>query len=122
MISQREVERKYMKLMHDVETNDFYKVDLTKRVNCYTCQKCFNVTKTIDIDAGVTPFIIGCEICGSDCYSSFYNDTHRHINPTFEWYRPSLPETLKQRKNVNTIDHILQGGLLKRKIVTTNPQ
>lgn len=33
MESQGQIERKYKKLLQDVETNDFYKVDLTNRVN-----------------------------------------------------------------------------------------
>jgi hypothetical protein len=41
MISQREIERKYNKLINDVKMNSYYtETDLTNRVNCYTCQTC----------------------------------------------------------------------------------
>ena len=60
MMSQREVERRYKKLLHDVQTKDFYKIDLTKRVNCYGCPACKHITKTRDVDAGVTPMFFEC--------------------------------------------------------------
>lgn len=116
MMSQREVERKYNKLIDDVKTKDFYKINLANRVNCYTCQSCRHITKTKDVDAGVTPFIFDCEKCNKEAYSSFYTDIAPHLKPTFEWYRPTLEETMKLRKNPNAIDHVLQGGLLSRKI------
>lgn len=54
MLSQREVERQYNKLMQDVATSDYYKIDLTNRVNNYVCTsvKCQHITKTQDVDAG----------------------------------------------------------------------
>lgn len=115
MLSQREVTKKYAALMKDVETKDFYKIDLTKRVNCYTCQSCQHVTKTKDVHAGVTPFMFECEKCGKVAYSSFYNDIRPGLQPTFEWYRPDLNEVLKGR-NKGWIEHVLQGGLLSRKV------
>ena len=49
MISQRELERKFNKLLKEVETNDFYtEIDLTNRVNCYVCEN-GHLTKTKDI-------------------------------------------------------------------------
>ena len=66
MESQSSVERKYKKLMQDVATSDYYKVDLSNRVNCYVC-KCGHITKTKDIDAGVTPMMFTCESCGRNC-------------------------------------------------------
>ncbi len=75
MISQREVKKRYNKLMNDVKTKDFYKVDLTNRVNCYVCD-CGHITKTKDIDSGVTPFTFTCEKCKGTAKSTFYNDYH----------------------------------------------
>jgi len=116
MTSQREVTRVYEKLMHDVETKEFYtNIDLASKVNCYTCSKCKHITKTKDVDAGVTPFCFVCEKCGATATSSFYNDIAPHIDPTIEWYRPSLKETLKLRKDQSTLDHVLRGGLIDRK-------
>ncbi len=116
MLSQREVARKYNALINDVKTKDFYKIDLTNRVNCYTCQTCGHITKTKDVDSGVTPFMFGCEKCSQTAYSSFYKDIAPHLTPTVEWYRPSLAEVQKMRsKNSGALDHVLQGGLLSRK-------
>ena len=115
MISQREVERKYSKLMNDVQTNKFYtEIDLTNRVNCYSC-KCGHITKTKDIDAGVTPFMFSCEKCGGTATSSFFKDIAPEQKPTFEWYRPTLKQVMKMRKNEYSLDHVLQGGLEFRK-------
>ena len=116
MESQREVERKYNALLKDVANKEFYRIDLTNRFNCYTCQTCGHVTKTKDIDAGVTPFMFDCESCGNVAYSSFYKDIRPYLKPTIEWYRPDLKAVLKGR-NKGWIDHVLQGGLLSRKIV-----
>lgn len=114
-ISQREVQRKYQKLMHDVATSDYYKVDLANRVNCYRCG-CGHITKTKDVAAGVTPMSINCESCKSSAYSSFYSDVAPAQNPTQEWYRPTLEQALKMRNKPWELDHVLSGGLLKRPI------
>lgn len=89
-------------------------VDRSGKVNCYTCKNCGHVVKTVDIDNGVTPFIIGCDECGENMYSSFYKDNFPEIEPTYEWFRPSLEATKKMSPGMQ--DHILNGGLDKRKI------
>lgn len=101
--------------MQDVATNDFYKIDLTNRVNCYRCE-CGHVTKTKDVDPGVTPAFHKCEKCGEFASSSFYKDIAPDKEPTEEWYRPELSEVLKMRNNPDRIDHIFGGGLLCRKL------
>jgi hypothetical protein len=107
----------YAKLMKAVAEDDFYKIDLTNRVNCYVCQSCSHITKTKDIDAGVTPFIIRCEKCGKEAQSTMYRDIAPHLNPTFEWYRPSLEETISRKDNPDfDLEHVLMGGLERRKI------
>ncbi len=112
MKSQREIEKAYNKLLHDVATNEFYtKIDLTNRVNCYVCQSCYAITKTIDIDSGVTPFMHTCENCNGEAHSTFYRDIVPMRPPTQEWYRPTLKEVLKMHKKEGMLDHILQGGL-----------
>lgn len=116
MESQGSIERKFKQLLHDVETKNFYKIDLTNRVNCYVC-KCGHITKTKDVDAGVTPMFFTCEECGGDARSTFFKDVAPHQQPTFEWYRPDLKKVLKMRKNPALLDHILQGGLDYRKVV-----
>lgn len=113
-MSKRHIERRYNALLKDVETKDFYKVDLSNRVNCYVCTECKHITKTKDIDAGVTPFLHYCEKCGNMAQSTFYKDIVPDFKPTEEWYRPTLKEVLKMK--YNTQEHILQGGLHFRKI------
>jgi len=116
MKSQREITREYNDLLKKVETDEFYQVDLSNRVNCYSCA-CGHVTKTKDIDAGVTPFMHQCEKCGGFARSSFYNDIAPHQSPTQEWFRPSLKEVLKMRKKEDgMLEHVLKGGLDVRPI------
>ena len=118
MQSQREIEKKYNKLLHEVKTKDFYtSIDLTNRVNCYRCG-CGHITKTKDVDAGVTPFMHRCEKCGATAYSTFYKDIAPDQQPTQEWYRPTLKQVLKMRKNPRELHHILMGGLDVRKCVS----
>lgn len=117
MISQREIERKYNKLLKEVKTDDFYtKTDLTNRVNCYQCQKCWHITKTKDIDSGVIPFMFSCEECKGEAYSTFFKDIAPNQIPTIEWYRPTLKQVLKLRNKPYELEHILKGGLDYRKI------
>jgi len=111
MKSQREIERDYNKLLYEVNTDEYYtKTDLTNRVNCYKCN-CGHITKTKDIDSGVTPFMFKCEKCGNYAHSTFYNDIVPKQEPTFIWYRPTLKEVIKMRKKPELLDHILNGGL-----------
>jgi hypothetical protein len=116
MKSQRQIERDYNKLMNDVKTSDYYKIDLTNRVNCYTCQSCGHITKTKDIDAGVIPFMFMCEKCNGTAYSSFFKDIAPNQEPTIEWYRPTLKQILKLRNKPDVLHHIFNGGLEYRKI------
>lgn len=118
MESQRSIEKKYNKLLNDVKTKDYYtRIDLKNRVNCYSCEECGYITKTIDVDAGVTPFMIICQ-CGGSATSSFYKDIKPDDIPTIEWYRPTLREVLKMRKNPFLVEHILKGGLNDRKRIS----
>lgn len=108
------VTKKYNKLMNDIATKGFYKRVEGDRFNCYTCQSCGHITKTRDIDSGVTPFSHACEKCKGRALSSFYKDIRPDIKPSQEWYRPSLQEVLKLRKNAPLLEHVLKGGLLSR--------
>ena len=117
-MSQREVSKKYKELLKQVETDDYYKCDLTNRVNCYVCSRCSHITKTKDVDSGVTPFQIECEACKSAARSTFYKDMYPNITPTQEWYRPTLEEVMKMRNKPALLQHILSGGLSLRKVKT----
>lgn len=115
MISQREVKRRYQAMLKN------HSKPVDNEVNCYVCEKCGHITKTIDIDDGVTPFMNECENCGELAQSTFYKDINPTVKPTIEWYRPSLEETIKMRKNPNgEFDHVIRGGLLPRKIIRDN--
>lgn len=112
----KEIEKKYKKLLKDIETDDFYKkINLTYRVNCYVCGVCGHITKTIDVDPGVTPFMHNCEKCGQIAHSTFYTDIAPEQEYTEEWYRLSLDEVL-QMQNEGLIEHILRGGLNVRRV------
>lgn len=95
--------------------------DDPRGINCYKCENCGHITKTIDVDRGVTPFLYDCENCGGLAQSSFGTDIAPKQNPTIEWYRPSLEETLKMRnKEFSDFDHVIQGGLIPRKLQDPN--
>lgn len=87
-------------------------------INCYVCKVCGQITKTVDIDPGTTPFIFSCVHCGGEAQSRFYRDIAPGLSPHVQWYRPSLEETLKLRKitKQGTLEHVLMGGLLDRKL------
>jgi hypothetical protein len=117
MESQRLITKKYLKLLEDVATKEFYtKIDLTNRVNCYICS-CGHITKTKDVDPGVTPFIHSCEKCGGKATSTFYNDILPARKPTQEWYRPTLKQVLKMRNRPGMLEHVLSGGLEVRNVL-----
>ncbi len=116
MRSQREVQKSYNKLLQDVKTKEFYKIDLSNRVNCYCCTNCSHITKTIDVDAGVTPMMFTCENCKETARSSFYKDIAPYQKPTIQWYRPELGEAMKLRKNEPLLSHVLAGGLMSKDI------
>lgn len=113
-MTKEHIKKKYENLIKEVETSDYYKIDLTNRVNCYSCY-CGHITKTIDIDAGVTPFMFSCEKCGENAQSSMFRDIAPLQQPTIEWYRPTLEEVLKMKNEPWLLDHILKGGLAHRK-------
>lgn len=116
MHSRKQIEEKYNNLLKKVATDSYYQIDLTNRVNCYVCN-CGHITKTRDIDAGVTPMMFNCEKCGGfGAMSTGFKDIVPNRQPTFEWYRPSLKKLLKMRNVPGMVDHILNGGLDYRKI------
>lgn len=93
---------------------------LIGRENVYTCQECKGYTVTIDVDAGVTPFLLKCRakgdgMCDGMAVSSFYPKGPRpdHIPaPAWEWYRPAG----KDYENLSSEmkKHIDKGGLYIR--------
>lgn len=61
------------------------------KVNHYVCQSCKHVTKTVNRDAGVTPFIIRCT-CGGDMFSQFYRVPQFANACGLEWVSPTPEE------------------------------
>jgi len=74
----------------------------------------------LNVNPGVTPFMIGCTRCGSDARSAFYPAFSADMNAgikllsTHEWYRPGKCSRIDA-------DHVNQGGLLLRKRTDTPP-
>lgn len=87
--------------------------------NVYTCGHCGAKTVTIDVDEGVTPFMIDCDECGKLMTSSFYK-VDQDLEPTHEWYRPNE----EKRKQLATSlagfallrEYVDRGGLILRKV------
>ncbi len=118
MYTKSHLTKLWQNLLKKVATDDYYKVDLTNRVNYYTCGN-DHVTKTKDIDAGVTPMFIPCPVCNANSVSGMYGvDKFPEMEPSHEWFRPTLEQILKHRKSPNLLNHFLQGGLDYRKITT----
>lgn len=97
----------------------------TPRINIYTCAKCDAGTVTVDVDDGVTPFIILCratERCGGEAHSCFYRVPPGDHVPTFEWYKPTIRKAKRlDRKWPGTLDHVRQGGLMLRPRTDAEP-
>lgn len=62
------------------------------RLNAYVCPDKHR-TVTIDIDEGVTPFMMGCKFpgCGKMAHSLFYK-VPQDITPEYEWYKPTAEQ------------------------------
>lgn len=79
--------------------------------NKYTCDVCGGAVVTIDIDEGVTPFMLPCyatKDCGGTMTSGFY--AARDLGePQYEWRKP----TPKQYRRMSPAmkDHVDRGGL-----------
>lgn len=105
---------------------------IKERMNIYICEHgCHNVT--VDVDKGVTPFMIACEFKGrpdrpanpakmkngkcigtakSCMYPKELPANAPYPVPTHEWYRPDLEEYVKLPKDEK--EHVEKGGLLMR--------
>jgi hypothetical protein len=107
------LEKKYKKLLWEVQNNDFYKQPMIGKVNCYVCNSCKAVTKSVNKDAGVIPFMIVCS-CGNFAQSTFFKDIAPDKKPKIEFYRPTLEELSKL--NEAEVTHVLKGGLIEKEI------
>ena len=98
--------------MVDIIENNMPETNIGK-INVYTCYKCHKDIITIDIDAGVTPFILACRAtkgCDGDMRSHGY-DVDQSLKPTHEWYKQRLITASKAMR-----EYIRKGGLSIREI------
>lgn len=83
------------------------------QMNTYTCESCRGVISTVDLDDGVTPFMIRCNIsdgCKGLMKSGMYRTRPSDPPAEWEWFKPtdlsSYSESMKE--------HIMAGGLVLR--------
>jgi hypothetical protein len=110
----KEITRRYKKMLGMANYSDPV---IPNRTNCYSCKDCEHFTKTIEIDHGIVPFTIPCEKCKGDAINCYYYDLAQDQAPTLEWYRPTIEQTFKRRKDKDWLYHVLMGGLDSRKVV-----
>jgi hypothetical protein len=97
------------------EASKLAKARFQGKKNIYTCQACFEHIVTVDLDDGVTPFMINCrctEGCKGMMQSSMYRVFDQTMRAGFEWYKPASSADLPPGSR----EHVEQGGLLLRKV------
>ena len=109
-MTKKQIEKRYNKLIDDIESMSIH--DGRGTVDRYECKKCGAIIHTTYAEKGVTPFSIGCRMCGSYMQHTrtFDNATVPPSVKVLNWYRPSLEATLKMSEG--EIEHILNGGLI----------
>ena len=88
------------------------------RLNQYTCNDCGGTITTVDVDEGVTPMFLGCQVaptCLGRMASHMYQ-VQGTPEPTHEWFRPSLKNA--RRQGPDMFDHVKRGGLDIRSVST----
>lgn len=111
-LSQREVTRRYKKMVASVEETGRE----PKGPNVWVCE-CGNIMRCRHLDYGTTPMTLSCWVCQKGSLVSKWQDTMPDLPFSHEWYRPSLRQTLKLRtKRPQLVEHILLGGLEIRKV------
>lgn len=93
---------------------------LIGRENVYVCPECNGYTVTIDVDEGVTPFLLKCRakgdgMCTGMAVSSCYPKGPRPTNmpaPAWEWYKPKGMDYQKLSSEMKR--HVDKGGLYIR--------
>lgn len=89
--------------------------------NVYKCAHCGAETVTVDLDEGVTPFMIDCDKCGEMMTSSFYN-VDQDLEPTHEWYMPGAEERIRLAASLAGFallkSHVNRGGLILREMAS----
>lgn len=120
--------RKIGKIKRAIDTaaiSDAIKVEASKRAehsarrgnqnkrNIYVCEACKEHIVTVDIDDGVTPFMIGCQ-CTDGCkgmmVSSMYRVWDQSMKASHEWRRP--PASVWGELSPGALAHVQKGGLI----------
>ncbi len=103
-------------------------LDFIPRYNAYRCKACGKEYLTVDLARGVTPMFMTCmrtEGCGGRAISLMYSAhiTLLGLPLLFEWVKASDAdlEELKRRKKKELLQHIMQGGLMRR-VCDTAPE
>lgn len=81
--------------------------------NIYVCEKCQGHVVTVDVDAGVTPFMLGCKAtdgCKGMMKSSMYRVYDQTMKAAFEWHLQSSTVGMSEAMN----HHTEMGGLSLR--------
>jgi hypothetical protein len=87
-------------------------VEAKGRINTYTCERCGVTRFTVNLNAGVTPFMARICGCGGMAQSGFYRQPlPRNQQPEYAWYRPQPEEFANLDPDVQA--HIFNGGLIK---------
>ena len=81
-------------------------------VGTTSAEGCGQAMWTIDREPGVTPFLTMCRHCGGYAQSKAYRVPQDTV-ADYEWYRP---DAFRPDDSAWTRDHVLNGGLLLRKI------
>lgn len=112
-MTRTQIIKRYNKLVEEIENMEIY--DGRNTVDQYQCGKCHSRIFTTYKDKGVTPFVIGCPVCGGSMQHNrtFSKDTFPEDVRVLKWYRPELKHLLKM--NEPEIDHFLNGGLILEK-------
>lgn len=86
------------------------------RWNAWVCEVCHEATVCVDVDEGVTPFMLRCratEGCEGMATSRFYpNEAIPPLMPRWEWYKPGRIRRLFLSRWVR--EHVKKGGLVIR--------
>jgi len=89
--------------------------------NAYVCEKCGGTIITVNLDEGVTSFMVTCRAnwpgeCDGMAQSQMY-DVRQTIPASWGWYRPNLSETNRlEAQHPGMKEHIERGGLVLRKL------
>ena len=92
------------------------------KLNIYTCDVCFEHIVSVDLDEGVSPFMINCQVtdgCKGYMESSIYHVYDQRMRPDIVWYRPTEKEQAKMSQAMR--DHITHGGLDMRPMTKEDP-